>query len=148
MTTESSLGVPRFALITGAGSGIGRAICRLLAREACAGICLADLNKSSLERVAVDLASAATNPQFRTTLAIVDVRDETSVQKMVAGSVAAFGRLDYAVNCAGIGAVKGSIADGSMDNWNEMISVNMTGVWARVKEEIRVMRVQQPRDNG
>jgi NAD(P)-dependent dehydrogenase (short-subunit alcohol dehydrogenase family) len=147
MTTKSSLGVPGFALVTGGGSGIGRAICRLLAREACSGICLADVNSASLEAVATELASIATNPQFRTILAIVDVRDEASVQKMIADSVAAFGRLDYAVNCAGIGAVKGPIADGSVDDWNMMIGVNMTGVWICVKEEIKAMREQEPRDN-
>jgi len=153
MATSSSqhvscLGVPGFALVTGAGSGIGRAISRLLAREGVAGIMLADMNSASVEAVAEELKKIATNPAFKPITVVVDVRDEVSVKSMITKTVETFGRLDYAVNCAGIGAVKGPLAEGTMENWNKMIGVNMTGVFACVKEEIQQMTKQDPRAEG
>jgi NAD(P)-dependent dehydrogenase (short-subunit alcohol dehydrogenase family) len=145
---KSSLGVLGFALVTGGGSGIGRATSLLLAREYCAGIALADINEEGLEKVKVELESVATNPEFKCITITVNVADETSVRNMVASAVEVFGRIDYAANIAGIGAVKGPIALGKMEDWNKMIAVNLTGVFICAKEEIMQMMKQEPRESS
>jgi NAD(P)-dependent dehydrogenase (short-subunit alcohol dehydrogenase family) len=140
----SALGVPGFALVTGAASGIGRAIVRLLAREGCAGIVLADVNSKAAEGVKTELLDIATHTDFKCVTAVVDVSNEASVAAMMKTTVEAFGRIDYAVNCAGIGAVKGPVADGELSNWNKMIQINLTGVFLCLKEEVKQMQTQEP----
>lgn len=144
---KSPLGVPGFALVTGGGSGIGRATSLLLAREYCAGIALADINQEGLTKVKAELEAVATNPDFRCITVTVNVADEASVRAMVAKAVEAFGRIDYAANIAGIGAVKGPIAESKMEDWNKMIAVNLTGVFICAKECIMQMMKQEPRES-
>jgi NAD(P)-dependent dehydrogenase (short-subunit alcohol dehydrogenase family) len=91
-----------------------------------------------------ELIEAATNPEFKCITIRVDVRDETSVKAMVAETVKAFGRLDYAVNCAGIG-LKKPFAETEIQEWDRMIAINLTGVFTCVKEEILQMMKQEPR---
>lgn len=143
----SALGVPGFALVTGAGSGIGRAISLLLAREGCAGITLADFNEASALAVKEEVLKVATNPNFKAVTARSDVRDEASVKAMVSLAVSTFGRLDYAVNCAGIGFKK-SIGGTETADWDRVLATNLTGVFFCVREQIRQMEQQEPRDNG
>jgi NAD(P)-dependent dehydrogenase (short-subunit alcohol dehydrogenase family) len=139
----TALGVPGFALVTGAASGIGRAIVRLLAREGCAGIALADINLASAQTVQTELEALATNPKFQCVAIRVDVQDEESIIAMVKEAVAAFSRIDYAVNCAGIG-MKKPLADTDLQDWNRMIGINMTGVFLCLKAEVKQMASQQP----
>jgi len=145
---RSTLGVDGFALITGGGSGIGRATSLLLARENCHGIALADVNEAGLAKVKTEIESVATCPSFRCITIKVDVSNEESVRDMIAKTVEAFGRIDFAANIAGIGAVKGPIAEGKLQDWNKMIAVNLTGVWICAKEEILQMMKQEPRENS
>ncbi|KAM5352775.1 hypothetical protein ACJ41O_005497 [Fusarium nematophilum] len=144
---KSVLGVPGFALVTGAGSGIGRATSLLLAREGCAGLTLADFNERSALAVKEEVLLAATNPAFKAITVSSDVRDEESVKAMISATVEAFGRLDYAVNCAGIG-FKESIGGTEIPDWDRVLATNLTGVFLCVREEIRQMETQEPRDNG
>ncbi|RBQ68200.1 hypothetical protein FVER53590_09978 [Fusarium verticillioides] len=146
-TTKSALGVPGYALVTGAGSGIGRAIALLLAREGCAGITLADFNEKAAIAVKEELVKIATNPEFKAIAVFADVRDEQSVKLIVSETVKAFGRIDYAVNCAGIGFKK-AIGDTETSDWDRVLGTNLTGVFFCVREEIRQMEAQEPRDNG
>ena len=139
----SPLGVPGFALVTGAGSGIGKAIVHLLARERCNGVLLADLNKAAVESVKEALIKIATHPQFRCIVYAVDVSKEESVGGMVKTAVEAFGHIDYAVNCAGIG-MKRSLLDTSTEDWNRMTSINLSSVFFCMKHEIEQMRKQDP----
>lgn len=143
----SALGVEGFALVTGGGSGIGRATSLLLARENCLGIALADVNESALASVKQEVEAAASNPSFKCITIKVDVSNEGSVREMIAKVVESFGRIDFAANIAGIGAVKGPIAEGKLHDWNKMIAVNLTGVWICAKEEIMQMMKQDPRKN-
>ncbi|KAE9372852.1 putative 3-oxoacyl-reductase FabG [Stipitochalara longipes BDJ] len=138
----SALGVPGFALVTGAASGIGRAIVRLLAREGCSGIALADINLSSAQTVQKELETIATSPKFKCVAIQVDVQDEESIISMVKQTVTAFGRIDYAVNCAGIG-MKKPLADTELQDWNRMIGINMTGVFLCLKAEVKQMMSQE-----
>lgn len=144
----SSLGVEGFALITGGSSGIGRCTALLLAREHCRGIALADVNETGLAKVKAELESVATNADFKCIAIVVNVSDEASVRNMIAKVVEGFGRIDFAANIAGIGAVKGPLAEGTLENWNNMMAVNLTGVWICAKEEILQMMKQEPRNSG
>lgn len=141
-STTSALGVPGFALVTGAASGIGRAIVHLLAREGCAGIALADINLASAQAVQAELKSLSPNPKFKCVAIRVDVQDEESIVAMVKDTVAAFSRIDYAVNCAGIG-MKKPLAETELQDWNRMIGINMTGVFLCLKAEVKQMMSQQ-----
>lgn len=138
----SALGVPGYALVTGGASGIGRAIVRLLAREACSGIAVADINADALAAVQQELAEIATNKNFKCMTINVDVRDETSVTDMVRQASEQFGRIDYAVNCAGIG-LKKPLADTDLKEWDRMMGINMTGVFLCMKAEINQMITQE-----
>lgn len=140
---SSALGVPGYALVTGGASGIGRAIVRLLAREACAGIAVADINADALETVQKELIEIATNKDFRCITVNVDVRNESSVADMVKRATESFGRIDYAVNCAGIG-LKKPLADTDLKEWDRMMGINMTGVFLCMKAEINQMITQEP----
>ncbi|KAL1877870.1 hypothetical protein Daus18300_002223 [Diaporthe australafricana] len=139
----SALGVPGYALVTGGASGIGRAIVLLLAREACAGIAVADINADALEAVKEELVAIATNKDFKCIIVNVDVRDESSVTNLVKQAVESFGRIDYAVNCAGIG-LKKPLADTDLKDWDRMMGINLTGVFLCMKAEINQMMAQGP----
>ena len=138
----SSLGVPGYALVTGGASGIGRAIVRLLAREACASIAVADINTDALAEVQKELISIATNIDFKCITVNVDVRDETSVTNLIGRVTESFGRIDYAVNCAGIG-LKKPLAERDLKEWDRMMGINMTGVFLCMKAEINQMITQE-----
>lgn len=139
----SALRVPGHALVTGGASGIGLAIIRLLAREACAGIAVADINADALTAVHDELVAIATNKDFKCIALNVDVRDEDSVTGMVKRVAESFGRIDYAVNCAGIG-LKKPLADTDLKEWDRMMGINMTGVFLCMKAEIKQMITQEP----
>lgn len=139
----SALGVPGHALVTGGASGIGLAIVRLLARETCAGIAVADINADALAAVRDELVSIATNKNFKCITFSVDVRDESSVTDTVKRVTEEFGRIDYAVNCAGIG-LKKPLADTDLKEWDRMMGINMTGVFLCMKAEINQMIAQEP----
>lgn len=119
----------------------------LLAREGCAGITVADFNEKAAIAVREELSHVATNTEFKAIAVATDVRDEKSVTSMVAETVKVFGRLDYAVNCAGIGFKK-AIGDTETPDWDRVLGTNLTGVFFCVREEIRQMEAQEARDNG
>lgn len=87
----------------------------------------------------------ATNPKLRCITIVTNVADEKSVQNIIAKVVAEFGRIDFAANIAGIGAVKVPMAEGKVEDWNKMVAVDLTGVWLCAKEEILQMSKQEPR---
>jgi NAD(P)-dependent dehydrogenase (short-subunit alcohol dehydrogenase family) len=91
-----------FALVTGAGSGIGKACAHAYAVEGAAGVVFADINKATAEQAALESTPLATNEKYRFLVVEVDVTNETSVEEMIATMISEFGRIDYAVNCAGV----------------------------------------------
>jgi 2,5-dichloro-2,5-cyclohexadiene-1,4-diol dehydrogenase 1 len=122
----------KVVLVTGAGSGIGRAAAQLFGGEG-ARVCLldrdADANATTLESIAGE-ARAWT----------CDVADEASVAATVDAIVAAFGRLDGAFNNAGIEMANKLVPDLDMADWSRMMAVNLTGVFLCMKHETRVMK--------
>jgi len=106
--TDQSTAAPflgKVALVTGGGSGIGRAVASRLA-HAGAAVALADHAAERAETVRDEVADAAVGPAPITLVA--DVRDAADVERMVEKTVAAFGRLDFLVHCAGVLRLPGS----------------------------------------
>lgn len=112
----------KVAIVTGAASGIGRALSQELARRG-AGVILADINRSTVE----EAAGAITKTGKKAETFVLDVSDYDAVGKMVADTVARHGRLDYLFNNAGI-AVGGEVRDCSIDDFRNVINVNLLGV--------------------
>ncbi len=120
----------KVALVTGGGAGIGEACCRRLAAGG-ARVAVADRDRAAAERVADELQDA---------IAVrVDVSDPADVDAMVAVVREQFGRLDVAVNNAGIGGLRAPIAEQSPDSWREVLAVNLDGVFYCIRAEIPAM---------
>jgi NAD(P)-dependent dehydrogenase (short-subunit alcohol dehydrogenase family) len=114
-------------LITGGSSGIGRATVLAFA-AAGANVLAADIQNSS----------GPESPFFDVFFAM-DVRRPEQIRAAVAKAVALHGRLDCAVNCAGIGGVRASTAEYPDEVWDQVLAVNLTGVFHCMKEELAVM---------
>jgi len=113
----------RVALVTGGASGIGRATVKALANEG-AKVCVADLDAAGAEAVAKEV-EAAGGEAFGCE---VDVRSPEQNQAMVDRTVERYGRLDLAHLNAGI-AQGSTIVDGDVEVWNNVIAINLTGVF-------------------
>jgi len=122
------------AIITGAGSGIGRASAQAFAAQGARVLC-ADIRAAAAQETAA--AIHAVTPG-RALGAGVDVTDESQVAAMVQQAVAAFGRLDVLYSNAGIGEA-GNAIDLTLDQWNRMIAVNLTSVWLCAKHALPQM---------
>ena len=127
----------KVALITGGGSGIGRASALALAEEGFA-VVLAGRRAEVLEETAAEAAGEA--------LAVpADVSDPASIRDLFARAKEAFGRLDLLFNNAGIGAPAVPLEDLSYEQWTGVVSVNLTGVFLCTQEAFRIMKDQDPR---
>lgn len=128
----------RVALVTGAGSGIGRASALLFAREG-AQVVVADLELAAAKATAEQIEQAGGSA-----LALqVDVANEGQVAEMVRRAVDRFGRLDAAMNNAGISHRPVPFHELTLTAWDRMIAVNLTGVFLCIKHEIAQM-LKQP----
>jgi NAD(P)-dependent dehydrogenase (short-subunit alcohol dehydrogenase family) len=130
------------ALVTGGGSGIGRATCIAMAREG-ARVTVADLPGPGAWETADLIRAAGGEAQGF----VVDVTRPDQVAAMVASAVSAYGRLDCAHNNAGIaaahvGAGGQRVGDISQDSWDRMLAVNLTGVWLCMKHVLAEMERQ------
>jgi NAD(P)-dependent dehydrogenase (short-subunit alcohol dehydrogenase family) len=125
------------ALVTGASSGMGLATAQAFA-QAGAAVVLADINHDAL-RAATDNLSVAGHQALAVTC---DVSSEEDVAAMVDTTVATFGRLDMAFNNAGIQAPSTDAADEPAETFDRVNAVNLRGVWACMKHELRHMRDQ------
>ena len=125
------------ALVTGASSGMGLAAARAFA-EASAAVVLADINPTALNSATETLRANG----HQAIGVVCDVADEAQVAAMVDQAVATFGRLDMAFNNAGIQAPPSDAADEPADTFDRVNAVNLRGVWACMKHELRHMRDQ------
>ena len=123
----------KVCLITGGGSGIGRATCELFAREG-AKVVVAEKLLSAARVVAALIGEAA--------IAIeVDVAQSASVRSMIDATIRDLGRLDVLINNAGYG-IPGSVVETSEDDWDKLMAVNVNGVFFGCKYAIPVMKQQ------
>jgi NAD(P)-dependent dehydrogenase (short-subunit alcohol dehydrogenase family) len=113
-------------LITGAAGGIGTATARVFALAG-ANLVLSDLTSACLESGTHTLALSC------------DVTDPASVQAMVQAGVDRFGKIDVAINNAGISGPRGRFTDTSIEQWNQLVSVNLSGVFHCLQAEIAAM---------
>jgi A-factor type gamma-butyrolactone 1'-reductase (1S-forming) len=121
----------KVALVTGATSGIGRATARALAKEG-ASVAIAARRASLGEQLIAELRADGLEATFVHT----DVREPESIAHMVEKTLRHYGRLDIAVNNAGIGGANLRIAEYPTETWDEVIAVNLKGVWLCMKYEI------------
>ena len=127
----------KVALVTGAGSGIGLRSAELLAREG-ARVLVCDLDEPAGSAAVASINDAGGDAEF----CRADVADEAEVEAMVAHCLRRFGRLDCAVNNAGIAGPSGNLDGVGLADWNRILAVNLTGVFLCMKFEIPVMRDQ------
>jgi NAD(P)-dependent dehydrogenase (short-subunit alcohol dehydrogenase family) len=125
----------RVALITGAGSGIGRAVAHALAARGYALI-LAGRRAAALEETAASLAD--------TLCVATDVTRPEAVERLFAAGMARFGRIDLLFNNAGTNAPPALLEDLTVDAWQQVISVNLTGAFLCMQAAFRVMKAQHP----
>ncbi|MFI0191273.1 glucose 1-dehydrogenase [Streptomyces sp. NPDC017082] len=125
------------AFVTGASSGMGLATARAFA-TAGAAVALADIDEAAVHQAARELTDAG----HRALALVCDVTDEQQVAAAVDRTVDTFGRLDMAYNNAGIQVPPTDAAEESADQFDRVNAVNLRGVWACMKHELRHMRVQ------
>jgi NAD(P)-dependent dehydrogenase (short-subunit alcohol dehydrogenase family) len=127
----------RVAVVTGAGSGIGRAVSVALAADGFA-VVLAGRRPEPLDSTAAEIGGGA--------IAVpCDVADPASVAGLFAAVRERFGRLDLLVNNAGIGAPAIPLEEVSLERWRAVVDTNLTGAFLCTQEAFRIMKDQTPR---
>lgn len=135
MTPSSLQG--KVAIVTGAGSGIGRATAIALAQSG-VRVCLSARTKTSLDEVANEILASGGNALVLPT----DVGDEQQVENLIARTRNQFGHIDILVTCAG-GAIFGPLVDSQRSDWEGLINANILGTYLCCKHALKVMLPQR-----
>lgn len=122
------------ALVTGAANGIGRATAQAFAAQGLK-VVVADLDTAGGEGTVALIREAGGEALF----VPCNVTLEADVQSLMARTIEAYGRLDYAFNNAGIEIEKGRLAEGSMDEFDAIMGVNVKGVWLCMKYQLPLL---------
>jgi len=128
------------AIVTGAGSGIGKHVALALLREGYS-VALAGRRPEPLEATAREGKSSGS----QTLVVPTDVSDPASVKALFDKTKEAFGRLDLLFNNAGVGAPAVPLEDLTYEQWKAVVDINLTGVFLCTQEAFRIMKSQQPR---
>jgi|TARA_B100000315_G_scaffold230605_1_gene241171 NAD(P)-dependent dehydrogenase (short-subunit alcohol dehydrogenase family) len=129
----------KVAIVTGAGSGIGRASVLSLV-SAGYRVVLAGRRQDQLEKAALESAEAA-----RVLVVATDVTDQQAVVSLFDRTVEHFGRLDLLFNNAGGGAPPVPLEELRLDQWQRVVDVNLTGTFLCTQQAFRVMKTQTPK---
>jgi len=130
----------KVALVTGAGTGVGKAAVLALAARGYA-IALVGRRQALLEEVAAE----AQRLGARTLVSAADVAKPEEVREAFDGTVAAFGRIDLVFNNAGVGAPAIPLEDLTFEQWKTVVDINLSGVFLCIQEAFRIMKSQTPR---
>ena len=129
----------RVAIVTGAGTGIGKSAALALLKEGYR-VALAGRRREPLEQTA-----AASGAGERALVVPTDVADPAAVRALFARAKEVFGRLDVLFNNAGMGAPAVPLEDLTYEKWKRVVDVNLTGLFLCTQEAFRVMKSQDPR---
>src|SRR4030081_3026264 len=130
----------KVALVTGAGTGIGKAVALALMKEGYATV-LAGRRQDKLEETA-----SAGKPTGAKSLAVpTDVSDPAAIKALFAKTKETFGRLDVLFNNAGIGAPAMPLEELPLETWRKVVDINLTGLFLCTQEAIKIMKSQVPR---
>jgi NAD(P)-dependent dehydrogenase (short-subunit alcohol dehydrogenase family) len=124
----------KVVLVTGAASGIGRATAELFGRMG-ARVVASDADAGRGEETVSALVNAGGEGRF----VAADVTDGEAVGRLVAAAVDAYGRLDCAANCAGIGGGHGLTHQYPEEEWDRIVSTDLRGTWLSMRAEIEAM---------
>jgi len=131
---------PKVAIITGAGTGIGKAAAIALLKDGYR-VVLAGRRSEPLQQAIAEAAAPA-----GAALAVpTDVGDPRSVHALFARTREAYGRLDVLFNNAGVGAPGINLEDLTFEQWKNVVDINLTGVFLCIQEAFRMMKSQNPR---
>ena len=133
----------KVAIVTGAGTGIGKYTTLGLLQEGYA-VALAGRRAQLLEKT-VEEADAAGAAGEQTLVVPTDVGDPASVQALFAKTLETFGRLDLLFNNAGTGAPPILLEDLSYEQWKTVVDINLTGAFLCTQEAFKIMKRQEPR---
>lgn len=129
----------KVAVVTGAGSGVGRASAGALAMHGFA-VVLAGRRMAELDETAAIIATHGGE-----VIAVpTDITDEAQVDALFARAVSEFGRVDLLFNNAGLGAF-GAIDETALETWRQVFEVNVTGAFLCTRAAVRQMKAQEPR---
>ena len=129
----------KIALVTGAGTGVGRAVSIALAKAGY-NVVLAGRRKEPLDAVAGEVNAAGSQA-----LAVpTDVSDRDSILALFAKVKSSFGRLDVLFNNAGIGAPPVPLEELPFETWKKVVDTNLTGMFLCTQEAIKIMKDQKP----
>ncbi|RZJ50032.1 MAG: SDR family oxidoreductase, partial [Acidovorax sp.] len=132
----------RVAVVTGAGSGVGKAVALALAGDGYS-VVLAGRRSALLDEV-VAQAHAQSGAGDRMLSVPTDVADAAAVERLFAQAVSRFGRVDLLFNNAGRGNPPGSFLDWTPQQWRDVVDVNLNGMFYCLQQAFRVMRDQSP----
>src|ERR1700731_544075 len=140
MEEAAMAGLQKIAIITGAGTGIGKAVALALMREGYAAV-LAGRRNDKLEETAAEASSLGA----KTLVVPTDVSSVQSIKNLFAKTKETLGRLDLLFNNAGTGAPAVPLEDLPYETWQKVVDTNLTGMFLCTQEAIKIMKSQNPR---
>lgn len=129
----------KIAIVTGAGSGIGKSVALTLLKDGYS-VALAGRRKDALEQAVKESGAGA-----RALAVPTDVSDPQSVKALFAKTKETFGRLDLLFNNAGVNAPGIALEDLSVEQWRNVVDINLSGMFFCIQEAFRMMKDQNPR---
>jgi len=130
----------KIAIITGAGTGIGKAVAVSLAQNGYS-VVLAGRRKETLEATALEVKQTGS----RALVVLADVTDPAAVRELFAKTKETFGRLDLLFNNAGVSGRAVPLEDLPYDRWKSIVDTNLTGTFLCTQEAFKIMKSQDPR---
>lgn len=138
---------PGVALVTGAASGIGQATAISFVREGCRKVAIAGQNSAGLaetEQLMRELVSTSVAGELDIVCHVTDVSQEAEIDALLEKTVRDLGRVDYAVNCAGVLQKEQTSHETSVEDFDRINRVNYRGCWLSSRAEIKQMLKQEP----